>query len=244
MIMKIILLGDSITEGIGSRKVNFAPYLEQAIKGSQVINLGKSGTTIDYAITKIDEINNHNPDITVVFYGQVDALTRVKSNTWIYGLIPKRYKGPGMFDPRALFTRKQSKKVFQKIDSFFRYNLKKFLISVQGYEQWNTLDEFEKKYDYLIKNILDHSTQIICLSTVSIKDKYFPYCNREFKKYNEVIFNISQKHNCTFLDIYKELDNVDKEIYYYEDYYHPNEKGYKLIAEKILSNIELDVLNE
>ena len=51
--VKIVLLGDSITQGIGSRQINYEKKLKSYLNAngieSSIFNLALTGTTIDHA---------------------------------------------------------------------------------------------------------------------------------------------------------------------------------------------------
>ncbi len=66
--MKIILLGDSITQGLGSKKINFTREL-QKLRGEEtkITNLALTGKTILYAIDILDKIKERKADL-VFFY--------------------------------------------------------------------------------------------------------------------------------------------------------------------------------
>ena len=52
----VYLLGDSITQGLGSKKVNFTGELAYLLgEGYEIVNLAYTGTTIDYALGLLDE---------------------------------------------------------------------------------------------------------------------------------------------------------------------------------------------
>ena len=52
----VYLLGDSITQGLGSKKVNFTGELARLLgDGYEIVNLAYTGTTIDYALGLLDE---------------------------------------------------------------------------------------------------------------------------------------------------------------------------------------------
>ena len=55
--VKIVLLGDSITQGIGSRQINYEKKLKSYLNAngieSSIFNLELTGTTIDHAFEQI-----------------------------------------------------------------------------------------------------------------------------------------------------------------------------------------------
>lgn len=54
-ITTIYLLGDSITQGLGSKKLNFTGVLAKLLgKNYRIVNLAYTGTTISYALKLLD----------------------------------------------------------------------------------------------------------------------------------------------------------------------------------------------
>ena len=75
--MKIILLGDSITQGLGSKKVNFTRELARLMgSGTEIINFALTGTTINYGLELLPQIESEQSDVVVILYGNVDAQIR------------------------------------------------------------------------------------------------------------------------------------------------------------------------
>lgn len=239
--MKIAIMGDSISQGIGSKKINYSDILSN---NHEVKNFALTGTTTEYAIEIIDSVLKYEPDVVILFYGNVDALPRVKTNTLIYKkIIPKRYKRLGMLDPRALYTSNKFKKIFQKFDSNLRFRLKNFLINKQGYEQWVCLESFKKNYDIILNKLKKRKIKVITISNVPISEKYFNYATEEYLKYNSVIKELSIRYNAKFIDLYYEFKDFDLEKIFLYDLYHFNLNGYKILSEfieRILSEDSLD----
>ncbi|MBM6839056.1 SGNH/GDSL hydrolase family protein, partial [Clostridium saudiense] len=149
--MKIAICGDSISEGIGSLKINYKPLLQEKIKDSEIKNFAHTGAMINHMDEIEQALSKFNPDIIILFYGNVDAMTRPKSKSVFYKFVPNRYRKNGMLSPRALFTKRFFIRKLQKIESLFRVYLNKFLIKICGYEVWMPLDKFEKKYTEILK---------------------------------------------------------------------------------------------
>lgn len=59
---EIVLLGDSITQGLGSKKVNFTSELQKSLgTGYAVDNMAFTGTTVHYLEQIFDEILQKRP---------------------------------------------------------------------------------------------------------------------------------------------------------------------------------------
>ena len=72
--MKVLLLGDSITQGLGSKRINFADELNDLLgENYEIINYAASGTTIIYAYSNMDLIIDSECEVVCILYGNVDA---------------------------------------------------------------------------------------------------------------------------------------------------------------------------
>lgn len=234
--MKIVIFGDSISEGIGKRKINYSNALQLKMSEQcddiQIVNFAHTGTTIRYMEEQLREYDM-DFDIVIIAYGNVDAMLRpdISHIPNYYKYLPNRYKQNGMLNPRPYYSSKLYKSIFQHIDSFIRWNLNKVLLNLQGSITWVSLEEFSQLYEKYVDSFLAKNIFVISLSTVQVKNKYFPGTNNEYIKYNEVISEICNRRNgCVYIDIYNEIVNSD---FFYDDGFHPNEKGYKKIAEMI-----------
>lgn len=65
----VYLLGDSITQGLGSKKVNFTGELAKLLGRSyKIVNLAYTGTTINYAFKLLDNGKLCAPPVGGSFY--------------------------------------------------------------------------------------------------------------------------------------------------------------------------------
>ncbi|WP_161497087.1 SGNH/GDSL hydrolase family protein [Pradoshia eiseniae] len=239
--MKIVILGDSISEGIGKKKHNYAEILQQDYKDIEIVNLALTGTTIKYALGLVDEINKINPDIIFVCYGNVDAILRPITNKkfGLYNLVPRRYRNNGMLDPRAFISRKKLKGTFQLLESHIRYNIKKILLKTEGTYCWTELELFREIYNQFLERVSEGKRrEILLISTVTINDKYFPGSTKQFELYNSTIKQIALEHGYKFIDIYNILKKYPRSLVYGNDHFHPVEEGYRKIAEVLSEEID------
>ena len=247
--IKIVLLGDSITQGIGSKKFNYTELLENNLKMHDIIpeilNLALTGTTIEYAFSQLQKIVETNPKYIVIMYGSVDLQIRpnMESNKWgILSLTPKRYKEiKGMLNPRPFMSKKTGKYILECLDNIYRKLWKKIVLITQGSMQYLTEEQFEEKYRKLIcKTECNH----ICCSMVYVDSAiYTEQTNSNYRKANAFLQNMSNLNNqkINFVDLYnRQKEVVEKKGWddiYYKDHFHPNSKGYALIAHEIAEEI-------
>lgn len=245
--MKIAIFGDSISEGIGQRKVNYCPALQSELAAQfadvQIENLAHTGTTIPYMESLLNELDA-DVDVVIIAYGNVDAMLRPntahKPNYYKY--LPNRYKQNGMLNPRPYYSSKWYKSIFQHIDSIVRWNLNKLLLKLQGVTTWVSLNDFTQLYSKYVDSLLAKNVFVVSLSTVQVSNKYFPGTNNEYIKFNNAISDICKaRDNCAFIDIYSNI--VDNDLFY-DDGFHPNEKGYQKIAEIISNTLQQRFKND
>ena len=150
--VRIVLLGDSITQGIGSKQINYTEMLEIELKKYGIIpeffNLALTGTTVEYAFSKIDQITIINPDYVVIMYGSVDLQIRPNMETNRFGILsitPKRYKEiKGMLNPRPFMSKKPRRYILECLDNIYRKIWRKVVLVTQGSMQYLTEKQFEK----------------------------------------------------------------------------------------------------
>ena len=235
---KIVILGDSISEGIGKKMINYEMFLKNDMTNYEFLNLAHTGTTIEYANQIYNQIIEKKPQYAIIFYGNVDAQKR--ANIWgkksnIKKYIPQRYQHNGMLDPRPFYSKKWYRFLPDRIDNFIRFVLKKIVIHYEGIIQLVPIERFKKEYEILIKSLKKDNIKPIIISTIYLDDKYFLDSNIEYEKYNSILENLSKEYNCKYIDLFNKLkneisSNKDFKVLYSYDHFHPNIDGYKYIA--------------
>lgn len=246
-IIKISIWGDSISEGIGKKKMNYCQSLIEKLDFEiELFNFAKTGTTIDFAYQKFKEIQDKKFDIGIIMYGSVDAQIRPDMERNRYGIckiIPKRYKIGGMLSPRAFYSKKWYRYVPDRLDNIVRFFLNRLVLLTQGKTQWVSIEQFESYYRKLVTEVMHAGTKnIILVSTVYIDDRFFLNSSHEYMKYNDVIKKIANEIGARYVDVFSEFQKiVDTEGWdacYSHDHFHPNRRGYDLIATKIAGAVE------
>lgn len=233
-LIKIVLLGDSITEGIGSRKINYSNDLKNILEknniNAEIYNLAVTGTTVEYGLSIIQKIKALSPDYVIIMYGSVDVQVRpnMETNYWkILTLTPKRYKDvKGMLNPRPFSSKKFPRNILDALDNFYRWIWKKVVIKTQGTMQYLEINEFTKLYEELV-NTLSVYKLILC-STIYLDEKiYGENTINNYIKTNEAIKKIAKTKNAGYVDVYNLIKNVtanDWSNALLKDHFHPNEK--------------------
>lgn len=241
--MKIILLGDSITQGLGSKRVNFTEELSNLCYQDQIVNMALTGTTIKYASEHLDLFLEEKPDIAIILYGNVDAQLKPSRTGRIFKMLPPRFAHAdgSMLLPRPFYSRTWYKNWGQQIENWMRTIFRKLIYFIDGTEQWVPAAQFMEGYRFVCESFRDHDIGVICSSTVAIDDKLFPGSNAEYQKYNDKIKQIAEELGCIYLDIYERFNSLilsdGWKQFFNDDHFHPNGRGYQLMAKWIYDAI-------
>jgi lysophospholipase L1-like esterase len=238
--MRIILLGDSITQGLGSKSVNFVEELKKRLNTDDtILNWALTGTTIDYIETIMGEIEVEKPDCVVLIYGNVDAQIKPSRTGKVFKRLPKRFRGPNgaMIMPRPFYSHALYKRILQLFENMLRTFFRKLVYAIDGTEQWMPFESYKHKLQDVYTQINDLGVRIILCSTVYIDDKLFPGSDGEYRKYNEYMRRFAADNAITYVDLYASLknavDNGSWKEYYNYDHFHPNGNGYLVMAEML-----------
>lgn len=242
---KVYLLGDSITQGLGSKKVNFSGELSRLLGESyEVVNLAYTGTMVDYALGLLDEgrvTPGGTGDICVVLYGNVDAQIRPSRTGRVFPHIPKRYQGGGMLMPRPFYSRSLMKCLGQHIDNLQRKLYAGLIKLMDGTEQWMPIEPFASHYAELLDRLLAMSIKVIPCSCVYIDGGLFPGTPEQYERYNRRIAELAGERALPCIDFYalfkEKVEAAGWDSCYNKDHFHPNGDGYRLMAEMIASKI-------
>lgn len=232
---KVVLLGDSITQGLGSKKINFTRHLNQLLgEDYEVVNLACTGTTIHYCDTIMNEIMEIQPQIAVIVYGSVDAQIRPNSKGKVFPLIPGRYKRGGMLYERPFYSSRLHRRALEHIDNGIRRILNHVIRQIDGTEQWVQIEEFKAKYQQIIERLLALNIQIISVSTIYLDEHYFKHSIEQYKIFNEAIKGMASQYNYPYIDVFDILREKVRQSswnkYYCFDHFHPNSNGYQVVA--------------
>lgn len=235
---KVVLLGDSITQGLGSKKINFTQELQEQLGNGYLIdNMAFTGTTIHYAEKILPEVMEKHPEYVVIVYGNVDAQIRPCRTGHIFSHLPKRFQGSGMLMPRPFYSHTWYKRIGQKIENMLQKICSKLIYAVDGTEQWVPLGEFQEAYQNLVKELKKCKIKPIVCSTVYIDETIFPGSLTQYKLFNSKIEDISNVEKIPYLDLFSPLkdavDDAGWNSVYCFDHFHPNGGGYGVIASLI-----------
>lgn len=244
-IITVYLFGDSITQGLGSKKVNFSGELGELLGSSyRIVNLAQTGTTIEYGLEALRENVPENvagDSIALILYGNVDAQIRPNRNGRVFPHIPKRYQQNGMLMPRPFYSQSLAKRIWQHVDNYLRSMFAQLIRVVDGCEQWVPHDLFKARYTELLEALDQRGIRAIPCSCVYIDDALFPGCRMEYERFNQVIYELAREFNLRYVDLFNLLkESVERlgwDGCYNRDHFHPNGAGYEIMARALEGEI-------
>ncbi|MCK1991145.1 SGNH/GDSL hydrolase family protein [Peribacillus muralis] len=214
--VKIVSIGDSLTQGVGDSKDNggYLPYLqnklekEPSITSVEMINHGIRGNRTDQLLKRLDKArikeDIEQADSIVVTIGGNDIM-----------------------------------KVFKK--NFSNLELNQFKSAKLGYEQRlrQILDKVRSENDH---------AQIYLVGVYNPFSKWFGdfyeldlIMNDWNESGKDIIEEYESAHFIEIADIFK---NSEEDLLYAEDYFHPNDRGYELIATRIYNDMDITTIGK
>lgn len=224
-VYRVITLGDSFTFGQNvDTEDNWAEKLEDLLNKKlnckninkfEVINLGVKGYDIQYAANRFFlRGRKYNSDMVIWFLKDDD-----------FEIIEE------LIQPmRVELVDELKKRVYKNLSKNTNFEE-----TLEGYQL--LVSQFKKKYNY--KYVLNYNKKIINEFLNQYKGKIiiFNYTSFRINGIKEMLEEFAQKNSNFF---WKEslTPNFDNKIYAFAPYnYHPNEKGYKLIANNLSQSL-------
>lgn len=241
--MKIAVLGDSISQGLGSKRINYVDSLVRNLRNNgisaTVSNFALTGTTINYVSSIMNEIENYHPDCVFIFYGNVEAIIRpdLRKNTIVTKLMPQRYHKMFMLDPRPFYSRFIIKKTVQHLDNAYRYIMRRIVSKSNGVYRLMEPEEFRREYLVNLEKLKSIAKLVICCSNVNIDEHYFPGTTKSLEEFRKVIQEISSQNNLPYIPLDEWQRKFAWREIYGNDHYHPNENGYENMGEFFANKI-------
>ena len=209
----ILALGDCNI--IGADRYKGENYIDIISKKLQIdaINCGITMSTTREGVILFNEKKKQDIDIVVVAYGLVDSWKTFKYAPYVL------YYPDNFFRKLARKLVKKYKKVARQIG----------LNKVFG--QKYVVPPAEYKHN--ITNIINQSKRTILVETPPHLTESFR--NPDIQYYNSLLQNLAREYNnCKIVEIYEDFLE-DKSLYF--DEIHMNERGYALVAKKILEKV-------
>lgn len=240
--MRIAVLGDSISAGLGVRGFSYGDRLKERLdlksqRPVTVHNLAGSAMQISESLTKLPEVVRLRPDWVILAHGITEAIVRPTESALRY--VPARWRKAGWMDPRPYYSKRLRRVIVQRIESSIRWRVKVFLIRRGGGITWKTIEEFEDLMIRAIEKLLTETEcRIVLLSHCGIDERYYPDSSGSLNRYQTVVERIYDKYRSGGRVHYCDVSGVcDRWNDYFEDHFHPNASGHEKMAKQLYDTL-------
>ena len=209
----ILALGDCNI--IGADRYKGKNYIDIISKKLQIdaINCGITMSTTREGVILFNEKKKQDIDIVIVAYGLVDSWKTFKYAPYV------------LYYPDNFF-RKLARKLVKKYKKIARQT---GLNEMLGQKYVVPPAEYEQN----ITNIISQSKKTILIETPPHLTETFR--NPDIQYYNSLLKSIAKQHrNCEIVEMYEDFLE-DRSLYF--DEIHMNERGYELVAKKLLEKV-------
>ena len=235
--MRILIIGDSIAEGLGVQGSSYGDQLRAQLEkaGNEValLNLSHTGYQISDSYKLLPVAFGFSPNFIIVAHGITEAIKRPKQKAMRF--VPPRWRQKGWLDPRPYYSRRLLKRLPQQVESALRWRWKGCLIRSFGGETWTSQPDFSEAVNGLVYAILDHtSAQVILLTQCGLDERFYPGSPASLREYQTIVERIALSYRSTarvhICDVSQKLKKWDD---FFVDHFHPNLMGHQKIADSL-----------
>lgn len=248
-----VFLGDSLTEGVGSKRISHVAELAKQLRASEIRsrdrdalngevesnlvglrfwNLAGEGKTIESDFEWLPFIGELRPELVVIFRGSLESIIRpamVSEAGWPWW-VPRSWRNYSAMDPRCYFSDTWWRKAKQTSVDALKQSMRLQLLDAQPGKPLIDLDTFASYQTKLIQQLRSFGTRVLVLGLLPVDDKRFPGSADHFRVVNTRLQQIADAEGVEFIDWASQLNDG---ALFYRDGFHPNEAGAIALA-KIL----------
>lgn len=245
-----MFLGDSLTEGVGWKRISHVAELAKQLRATQIRsrdkhaligqvksnvpglriwNLACEGKTIESDFEWLPLISTLQPELVVIFRGSLESIIRpamVSDAGWPWW-VPRSWRNYSAMDPRCYFSTTWWRKAKQtSVDALKQRTRLKLLKQRLG----KPLIELERLASYqtdLIRELQALGARVLMLGLLPVDEERFPRSPQYFKSVNERLRSIAEAECAEFFDWASLLKN---DGLFYRDGFHPNAAGAGALA--------------
>lgn len=256
-----MFLGDSLTEGVGSKRISHVAELAKQLRASEIRsrdrhalkgqvkssftglrlwNLACEGKTIESDFEWLPLVGALQPELVVIFRGSLESIIRpamVADADWPWW-VPRSWRNYSAMDPRCYFSTTWWRKAKQTSVDALKQRMRLRLLHARPGKPLIDLDTFASYQTKLIKQLRSLRTSILVLGLLPVNEDRFPGSDEHFKSVNARLKQIAEAEGVEFFDWASRLKG---DALFYRDGFHPNEAGAVALANLLRERLERDL---
>lgn len=245
-----MFLGDSLTEGVGSKRISHVAELakqlgateirsrdKHALKGQvksssaglRLWNLACEGKTIESDFEWLPLIDALRPELVLIFRGSLESIIRpamVADAGWPWW-VPSPWRNYSALDPRCYFSKTWWRRAKQTSVDALKQRMRLRLLNARAGKPLIDVDAFASYQTRLIQQLRSLTARVVVLGLLPVDRNCFPGSPEQFKSVNARLQQIAEIEGVEFIDWASQLDGG---ALFYRDGFHPNEAGAVALA--------------
>lgn len=245
-----VFLGDSLTEGVGSKRISHVAELAKQLRASEIRsrdkdvlndevksniaglrlwNLACEGKTIESDFEWLPLIGELRPELVVIFRGSLESIIRpamVADAGWPWW-VPRSWRNYSAMDPRCYFSNTWWRKAKQISVDAIKQIVRLKLLEARPGKPLIDLDTLASYQTKLIKQLQSLTARVVVLGLLPVDENRFPGSAAHFKAVNARLQQIAEAESVEFVDWALQLNGG---ALFYRDGFHPNEAGAVALA--------------
>ena len=245
-----MFLGDSLTEGVGSKRISHVAELAKQLGATEIRsrdkhalkdqvksssaalrlwNLGCEGKTIESDFDWLPLIDALRPELVVIFRGSLESIIRpamVADAGWPWW-VPPSWRNYSAMDPRCYFSNTWWRKAKQTSVDALKQRMRLRLLDARPGKPLIDLDTLSSYQTELIKKLQSLTARVVVLGLLPVDENCFPGSAEQFKSVNARLQQVAETESVEFIDWASQLNGG---ALFYRDGFHPNEAGAVALA--------------
>ena len=245
-----MFLGDSLTEGVGSKRISHVAELAKQLGASEIRlrdrhelegeiksniaglrfwNFAREGKTIESDFEWLPLIGTLQPELVVIFRGSLESIIRpamVSDAGWPWW-VPRSWRNYSAMDPRCYFSTTWWRKAKQISVDALKQRVRLRLLQTRAGTSLMDLETLAAYQTKLIKQLRSLATRVLVLGLLPVDENRFPGSAQHFKSVNARLKQIAETEGVEFLDWASQLNG---DSLFYRDGFHPNQAGAVALA--------------
>lgn len=225
-------------------RFNVAGLWERSVPSSNgslwLWNLAMEARTIENDVRWLPLIENLRPELVVIYRGSLESIIRpavALEGNWPWW-VPRTWWSYAALDPRCYFSRARWRQAKQRTINSLKQTIRRHFLQKRPGRPLMVPEMLIKHYRLLLDSLRGAASRILILGLIPPDPECFPGSPEQFRKVNKLLHELEALNEDIFFDwaplFEAKRDGVEL---WYEDGFHPNSSGNKVLAEALYNRL-------